>query len=321
MYYYITALIFLITTSVCGYSFDRLTIIHQPCDRGPGEVVRSLIQGLTNLGIPFNLNPPELTTIADTVVILSDAHNVKRAVEWKKAGHIKHIFAGPNLMSRSFEHDYLLASPHIDGILVPSQWTGINFIQDDARLTEKIKIWYAGVDETYWSPLSQHRSTKQVLIYAKYADQHLCNQIKTLLVKYGWNPAVLNYGNYTHQQYKILLADSAFAIFLSVSESQGISLAEAWSMNVPTLVWNPQELIAYGKRFDPISSCPYLTRDTGLDWKSIADLEQLLKSIKGQLTSFNPRRWIIDHMTDTKSALLLLDIIEQTIGTKNQELS
>jgi hypothetical protein len=321
MYSYIYALMFLITTTVLGYSFDRLTIIHQPCDRGPGEVVRSLVQGLKNLGIPFNLNPAELTGIADTVVILSDAHNVKRAVEWKKAGHIKHIFAGPNLMSRSFEHDYLLASPHIDGILVPSQWTGINFIQDDVRLSEKIKIWYAGIDEIYWSPLTKKRATKNVLIYAKYADQHLCNQIKKLLATYGWNPVILNYGNYTHQQYKALLTDSAFAIFLSISESQGISLAEAWAMNVPTLVWNPQELVAYGKRFDPISSCPYLTPDTGLDWKSVADLEQLLRTITQQLPTFNPRNWILDHMTDTKSALLLLDIIEETIGTKNQELS
>jgi len=319
VYIYLFVLTFI--TSIQGYSFNHLTIINEPCDRGPGCVVRSLMDGLRKLNMPFNHNPTDLTQLADIVVILSDASNVKKAIEWKKAGYIKHIFAGPNLVTRSYECDYLLASPEIDVILVPCDWARINFIQDDARLTDKIKIWYAGVDETYWKPTTNKKSGKgnNVLIYAKYADQHFCNQIKNVLAHDGWNPVTLSYGNYNHQQYKALLTDSAFALFLSVSESQGIALAEAWAMDVPTLVWNPQELVAYGKRFDPISSCPYLTDDTGLDWKTVSDLENHLKIIKRQLSSFNPRKWILEHMTDTKSAQLLLDIIQHTITSEVKE--
>jgi len=318
-YTLLSTFIILISTTIQGYSFDHITIIHQPCDRGPGEVVRSLTQGLTNIGMPFNVNPSSIADVAPIVVILSDADNVKKAIAWKKTGQVTHIFAGPNLMARSFEHDYLLASPEIDGILVPSEWTGINFIQDDARLTNKIKIWYAGVDEHYWRPNAKNNTqqSNNVLIYAKFADERFYNQIQKLLKDYRWNPVRLSYGYYSHQQYKNLLSESAFAIFLSVSESQGISLAEAWAMNVPTLVWNPQELVEYGKRFDPVSSCPYLTRYTGLDWKSLSELEQHLKTIKQQLPSFTPRTWILNHMTDTKSAQLLLDIIEKTLNQKN----
>jgi|SRR5579863_464023 len=255
---YSFTLLFLTVTNLAGYSFDRITIINQPCDRGPACVVMSLIRGLQKLNISFNHNPTTIDEVAEIVVILSDAHNVKTAIEWKKAGRIKHIFAGPNLMTRSYEHDYLLASPELDVILVPSDWTRINFIQDDARLTEKIKIWYTGIDETYWKPMT-HRTgggSDNVLIYDKYADQRFCNQIQKLLVNHGWNPLILKYGSYNHQHYQELLNASAFAIFLSRSESQGIALAESWAMDVPTLVWNPQDLFEYGKRFDPVSSCP-----------------------------------------------------------------
>jgi glycosyltransferase involved in cell wall biosynthesis len=319
----IHVLSFCIVTNILGYSFDRVTIINSPWSRGPGCVVRSFIEGLQKLDIPFTHNPSQMKELSDVVVILSDPENVKVAIEWKKAGRIKYIFAGPNLVTRSYECNYLLASPEIDVILVPCDWARINFIQDDARLIDKIKIWYAGVDETYWKPITNHTSDKSnnVLIYDKYADRRFCDRVQKLLVKYGWNPVVLQYGSYSHQQYKELLATSAFAVFLSVSESQGIALAESWAMDVPTVVWNPQDLVAYGKRFDPISSCPYLTQDTGLDFKTVADLEIHLKTIEQQLPSFKPRQWIVEHMTDVKSAQLLLDIIEETIGSKKQELS
>ncbi len=309
------AVVLITTTSILGYSTQPITIIHQPCDRGPGAVIRSVTQGLTSLGISFNVNPTELTDLAPTVVILSDLDNVKKAIEWKQTGYIKHILAGPNLTFRASAHDHLLASSEIDVVLVASDWVRINFIEDDARLDNKIKVWYAGVNENYWQPPTKKRFIKNVLIYAKYADAHLITQIQKLLKHYGWHPVLLNYGYYSQQQYFSVLADCRFAIFLSRSESQGISLAEAWSMNVPTLVWNPQDYVDYGKRFKPVSSCPYLTHDTGLEWKSLSDLENHLKTLKKRLPSFTPRAWILEHMTDVRSALLLLDIIEKITST------
>src|SRR5437763_1644844 len=111
---YIHVLSLCIVTNILGYSFDHITIINSPWNRGPGCVVRSLIEGLQKLGIAFNHNPSNVAELSDIVVILSDPENVKVAIEWKKAGHIKYIFAGPNLVTRSFECDYMLASPHID---------------------------------------------------------------------------------------------------------------------------------------------------------------------------------------------------------------
>ena len=52
------------------------------------------------------------------------------------------------------------------------------------------------------------------------------------------------------------------AVFLSSSESQGIALAEAWSMNVPTFVWNPKPKELNGRYFPSVDSAPYLTPET-----------------------------------------------------------
>ena len=53
------------------------------------------------------------------------------------------------------------------------------------------------------------------------------------------------------------------AVFMSRSESQGLALAEAWAMDVPTLVWQspPGEP---GSVFSLSDPAPYLTSDTGV---------------------------------------------------------
>src|SRR5262249_9038381 len=103
---------------------------------------------------------------------------------------------------------------------------------------------------------------------------------------------------------------SSVAVFLSTFETQGIALAEAWSMDVPTLVWNPRSSAEWrGRRFVAGSSCPYLTPATGLDWVTLGDLQRvLIEAIDGR-TGFQPRRWTLEHMTDAVCSQTLYDLI------------
>ena len=64
-------------------------------------------------------------------------------------------------------------------------------------------------------------------------------------------------------------------VFLSTFETQGIALAEAWSMDVPAIVWDPQGQAEWrGRTFTSRSSAPFLTPATGvtlvrMTWVSI----------------------------------------------------
>ena len=107
------------------------------------------------------------------------------------------------------------------------------------------------------------------------------------------------------------MANARFAIFISRNESQGVALAEAWSMNVPTLVYNPGDFVYSGKLVTGISACPYLTDSVGRDWKTIEQLNTLLLEMNQDKFSFTPRKYVLERFTDEKAAKDLLESIKR----------
>jgi len=120
-------------------------------------------------------------------------------------------------------------------------------------------------------------------------------------------------------EYRHLLDESQLAVFLSAFETQGLALVEAWSMDVPTAVWDPQgEAEWRGKTFQAGSSAPYLTPVTGRRWRSLDELEPVLHGMLADRAAFQPRAWVLAHMTDEICARALYDIIRSgAAATKN----
>ncbi len=105
------------------------------------------------------------------------------------------------------------------------------------------------------------------------------------------------------------------AVFLSTFETQGIALAEAWSMNVPTVVWDPRGDAEWlGRRFTSASSAPYLTPATGVAFGDIGDLKPALDRALQSLGSFQPRDWVLEHMTDAVCSKRLYELIKEEAG-------
>lgn len=77
--------------------------------------------------------------------------------------------------------------------------------------------------------------------------------------------------------------------FLSQSESQGIALAEAWAMDVPTFSWNPREFVYKMHTFKNVSSAPYTTSENGTLWKDIDELYCALNLFLKENT-YSPRK-------------------------------
>lgn len=278
---------------------------------GHPAVTRSVVEGLARLRVPYRYNPRCLTEVSDTVIVLAGLEALQQAIDWKRERKIKVLVAGPNVVVRPIERNSLLASPEVNVCLVPSEWVGTAYLEDAPSLTGRISVWAAGVDERYWNKSRRQRDLKTVLVYWKNAPADVGAGVEALLRSLAWQPVRITYGQYEREQYRAALEASTFAVFLSGSESQGIALAEAWAMNVPTLVWNPGDLTYQGRRYTVVSSCPWLTENTGIEWVSLTELESILMEVEDLMRSWRPREWLLDHMTDEIAARNLLQIISR----------
>ena len=98
-------------------------------------------------------------------------------------------------------------------------------------------------------------------------------------------------------------------------ETQGIALAEMWSMDVPTICYDPhyyrweEEGAAIVECVDDISSCPYLSEKTGMRFSDFKEFESILSVLKEKRKLFTPRNWALTHMSDGVCAKKFLDIV------------
>jgi hypothetical protein len=268
---------------------------------GHYAVTRSLIDGLTSLQVAFNYNPVRLDNLAERVLVLTNRRALRRAIRLKADGKIKTLMAGPNLVILPSD-DLTICSSEIDLYLVNSEWTQQAYIADSPLLSDRCKIWAAGVNVEYWKPSSPPIiPTHRVLLYEKNAPLSLVDFCLKTCENRGLQVVRMQYGLYSAEEFRAVLQASRLAIFLSQSESQGIALAESWSMNVPTLVWNPGFVVYGGLRLKT-SSAPYLCEQTGIFFESADQLEAKMRAMLDRHQTFTPRTWIINHMSDEISA-------------------
>lgn len=274
---------------------------------GHTAVTKSLVKGLEDIKTEFVFNPIFTKNITDTVVVLSDLSALYQAVEWKKTGKIKKLIAGPSLINLPTQYNKTLSAPEIDLILVPSEMTKLIYEKLNPDLIGKIIIWYSGVDTNYWQPTNTAKERREIVVYWKNFSTAFNLEVESILKNKGYKVNRIVYGKYNKKYYKKLLEKSMFAVFLSVTETQGLALVEAWSMGVPTIVWDP-EIEHYYLRNIRTTSAPYLSEKTGLRWKELDELKLLLDNDKLDLKNFSPREWVLNNMTNKKSAELLLKI-------------
>ncbi|MGB8815780.1 MAG: hypothetical protein WCC74_00875 [Minisyncoccia bacterium] len=271
---------------------------------GHYAVTRSLLVGLDKLQVNYNYNPTKIDDLNKIVLVLSNIRALKTAIKLKQNGKIKKLFAGPNIINDPADEKELLSSKEIDKFIVNSDWTKELYGIAVPELINKLSIWPAGVDEEYWSPKPEQKN-KKALVYWKNGTRDFYQSVVNILTENGWKISTIKYGKYKEKEFNKKLSDVSISIFLSNWESQGLALAESWAMDIPTLVFNPKTI--YEKYQVETSSSPYLSKDTGYDWKDINELNYLLKN--ENLMDIHPRKWLLENMTDKICAQKLLNII------------
>ena len=289
--------------------FLRNSICSRKKSSGPNSVFCNLVNGLEKIGVDYNYNPFSLENVGDSVVVLRDIKALKQAIQWKRNGRIKRLFAGPNVAMLPSEITSLPSSNKIDIYLHPCQWV-INWWNSiDPEFPIKQHVWVAGVDTEFWqSPLKKKSRQKSVLIYKKKCPDEIFQSCIRIAKSMGLDVFKIRYGSYSIKEYKAKLGQVDFVIYLSESESQGIALFESWSCNIPTLVWD-RGFFKWEGYSASASSAPYLTNMTGHCFSGAEELEQSIQYMLDNLDEFQPRSWVLKYGSDEVSARCLLKIL------------
>jgi hypothetical protein len=239
---------------------------------------------------------------------------LRDAIAWKREAPGGRLIAGPNLVALPSEAGGLISSSEIDLVLVPSPWVKDLYEEEEPVLCGRVAVWPAGVDPSYWAPAAtsnyQRRQSAHphALIYLKAlagqrnpSDGDLC-QTRTELERAGFSHEQVEYGSYRSDGFLSALQRADLMIAFSPSESQGVALLEAWSANVPTFVWAMGEAFIQGRTFET-SSAPFLSHETGAEFKNCSELADLLEGFTDCGSGrFRPREWVLKNMTDSQSA-------------------
>lgn len=278
----------------------------------PGHhgLVRSVVDGLRQIGADFNFNPESFSELAEVVYAPAN-EALRQAADCKRQGTVKTLIAGPTNALMPHEAGGVMLLPEIDVLIVASEWVRELTAALAPTVARKLRVCQAGVDHEFWTRTAQTRSRRPV-VYWKDSPEALCVDVEDVIMSFGLQPLRLKYGHYDAESYKAALDGAPFAVFLSTFETQGLALAEAWAMDVPTLVWDPQiETEWAGARFRAASSAPFLTAVTGLAWKTLDELEQRVREVLSAPEQFASRAWVRAHMTDALCAADLYDIIRR----------
>jgi hypothetical protein len=277
---------------------------------GHFAVTRSLVEGLTRLGVDYNYNPTSITAVHDTVVVLSGLDALRQAIHLRRTGRISRLLAGPNLVVLPTDEDGLVTSPHIDIYLLNSPWTQQVYEQVSPSLRGRTRIFPSGVDTDWWWDEARAHQPRRMLFYNKRPPAALYRRCQQLAGRYGFEVNTINYGHYRREDYRQQLHRTGVLVHWAEQESQGISLLEAWAADVPTLVWNPGSYLWQGKNFDSHSS-PYLSDATGATFHDAASFERLLVDGFADRERYRARKWAVNNLSDTLSAGILLTLVQE----------
>jgi len=285
----------------------------------PGHyaLVRSVVEGLRAIGADFNFNPRRVAALGRAVYAPENGALVQAAA-LKRRGVIDYLVAGPVNAMFPDENDSVLLMPEIDRLIVACEWMK-DLYREAPQLAAKSRVCPCGVDVDFWTPARGGNRAKTAVIYWKSGDASFCEHVETVVRQCGLEPRRVRSGHgehahFTAAQFRDVLAEATVGIYLSAFETQGIALAEAWAMDVPTLAWDPRGIAWWrGRSFQSGSSAPYLTPATGRLWQSIDELEPLLRETLAARPPFQPRQWVLEHMTDAICSRQLYAIIREGI--------
>jgi hypothetical protein len=280
--------------------------------KGPSAVTSSVYVGLKRLDCRFSVKLPSDILAAgvrpqEKLLFFGHGECSLQLIELLRINvQVRApLIIGPNCELNSDVKAFLIENPDAyTGVVLPTR----ELLNDRSESKIKYIIWAAGVDEKYWKPRNMER--RRVSIYKK----GLMSEFDELLIdligsRLNLPIDVIKYGDYSRRQYRHLLCQSKFLIWLGVKETQGLALCEAWSMNVPTIIRISQSDESHKLNR---SMAPLLSPQCGTYFDNVSDVQSAFKEIEifmANLENYEPRNWILNELTCKMQAEKLLQLL------------
>jgi len=289
---------------------------------GPQKVILNTIKGLKKIGYPYvmNQNP--------SLYRLNWIHDSAKGLIEVSLNKIPALI-GPNIAVLPKDLPGFRASLTHCIYLHPSQWC-IDLWKLVGFKECPLIAWPAGIDIESFKVSRNAEAHNNVMIYFKRRNAKLLKIAIETLNNLGYNPLVIKYGNYDENQYKKILANTAFGVWIGISESQGIGLQEALASDLPLIVLDVPSLFESSDKKDyefpnflsefiP-TSVPYFDERCGIIINDITQLNQAIKQMGSNLSDYKPAEYIKENLSLDKQASELISLFNN-IGTKGKKYS
>jgi hypothetical protein len=222
---------------------------------------------------------------------------------------------GPGLFDHPSQAPHLMDDPRFRTYLVPCEWMRDMFAP---TYGEGARVWFAGMDLDRTPDYRDRPKDVDLLVYDKIRwnrDTLVPSVLEPVLAeaaRRGLRVERLPYGGYQPADYHALLARSRGMLFVCEHETQGLAYQEAMTANVPILAWDPELWLDPNRASytpEPVvaSSVPYFSPACGERFRDAAAFPEALTRFLAGLPTYEPRRYVRDHLSLERSAAVYLD--------------
>jgi hypothetical protein len=263
---------------------------------GPKKVIENLIRTFEDFDVPFALNAEKYDR---TIFLHWDEYQYSKYQRLKKKNNLA---VGPQAWPFDSVFEKLT---EYKTILVPSWWVDYKLRRYFNR--NEVTIWPVGI----YPPSISGNPEIDVLIYYKNRPIEDYQYMANLLQKKGCSGIVLQYGNYTQDDFRNALSSVKSCVIIDNTESQGIAIQEMMACGKPLFVWDQTIWDHMGPEYSVCaSSVPYWSCECGELVSKKELLESSFDTFISHLNDYDPISFYEKTLTPQKSLEILNGIYE-----------
>tara|TARA_Y100000310_G_scaffold335387_1_gene417304 strand:+ start:1548 stop:2399 length:852 start_codon:yes stop_codon:yes gene_type:complete len=282
-----------------------LQIFFNQASYGPSKVIDNLLLGLKKAQEPYICNPIDIE-INDPTICLNE-----HPILYSRL--ISHLSIGPNICVVPTDNPVVMRKEY-KKFIINSEWT---FNQYKNYIPENmLEIWPVGINTKEFPEVVSNTGSLtplfDCLIYFKRRSEEELDHAKSLLNSLNQKWTIVEYGDYSEEEFKKIIKNSRYCFSLNNTESQGIALQEIMSSNLPMFVWDVDSWKDRGEKYEcPATSIPYWSKECGEKTSNRNEIKDKFNFFIDNLDNYSPRNFILENLSLEKQAENLVSILNK----------
>jgi hypothetical protein len=223
-------------------------------------------------------------------------------IDVSKYPHTRFIF-GPHFSVFPEENLRWIQGP-TTVYIQPSKWASDVWLTNPLCRDIDIRPVPFGVDTMSFTEIKPIEERTEVFVYYKTRGPDDLLFIKDKLKEMDISYTLVSYDyRYKEQEYRELLKNAKYGIWVGRHESQGFALEEALSCNVPLLVWDVLSMNQEnGPNYAdiPATTIPYWDSRCGEIFYRREHFDYAYRLFMSKLRHFKPREYVLSNLTMEK---------------------